>query len=451
MRVTRSRSSTNVDPQIIWRFSTLNEVEASSEQRTWNQPTPPAHSDITQARITLRRQSDKTTSVPPAPSNHMPTTFLTFPPRFKRSFFADPVHSPDLSCRPENDAAEVPIQEPLAVRSWLSLARPLMSHALEIFTRQHALTDGRRFNQWDRRWLNRWKDEDATCQDFHLPAKTYTHTPWCTLSVTALAGHHTREHNNSHTMLFARNSLVRKHTGYQYTKRERTAACLHRQLLCHVWKITFKRHGFRLYLGTEHWLPTTTKLSTTNSSSHVVATHTPSNVLRTTYVCVVAEHFKQNDKTAWTFSPCKSHMAQTNNATRKPTPRSPSSGPHFDVTECGTLEYIPGTTPFPKELFSRGGTCGESISLDAVTPASDSVYDGCASLKELHTTTSVALLDNEDNHITPEVLPKLPMPKLLLTNGLFTSGLVLCAGTTQEAVPLCVMPRCAVLASASNK
>ena len=146
-----------------------------------------------------------------------------------------------------------------------------------------------------------------------------------------------------------------------------------------------------------------------------------------------------------------SHTWHKQTTQRESQPRSPSSEPHFDGTQCGTLEYISGTTPFPKESFSRGGTCGESISLDAVTPASDSVYDGCASLKELHTTTSVALLDNKDNHITPEVLPKLPKPKLLLTNGLFTSGLVLCAGATQEALPLCVMPRCPVLASASNQ
>ena len=57
----------------------------------------------------------------------------------------------------------VPLQETLPVRSWLSLARPLISHALEVLARQHALTDGRRFVNWDRRWFNPWKDEDATC------------------------------------------------------------------------------------------------------------------------------------------------------------------------------------------------------------------------------------------------------------------------------------------------
>ena len=158
----------------------------------------------------------------------------------------------------------VPLQETLAVHSWNSLARPLISHALEVLARQHALTDGRRFDQWDRRWFNPWKDEDATCQDYHLPPTT-THTlldaPYLKLHLLATR---TREHHRtpsylseaerlqSHTMLFARNSLVCKHTGYQYTERERTAACLHRQLLGHARKVTFKRHGFRLYLGTEH-------------------------------------------------------------------------------------------------------------------------------------------------------------------------------------------------------
>ena len=107
------------------------------------------------------------------------------------------------------------------------------------------------------------KAEDATCLDYHLPPTTHTllDAPYLKLHLLATR---TREHHRtpsylseaerlqSHTMLFARNSLVCKHTGYQYTERERTAACLHRQLLGHARKVTFKRHGFRLYLGTEH-------------------------------------------------------------------------------------------------------------------------------------------------------------------------------------------------------
>ena len=94
-----------------------------------------------------------------------------------------------------------------------------------------------------------------------LPQHTLLDAPYLKLHLLATR---TREHHRtpsylseaerlqSHTMLFARNSLVCKHTGYQYTERERTAACLHRQLLCHARKVTFKRHGFRLFLGTEH-------------------------------------------------------------------------------------------------------------------------------------------------------------------------------------------------------
>ena len=109
---------------------------------------------------------------------------------------------------------------------------------------------------------------------------THTHTLLDALYLKLhLLATHTREHHHtpsylseaerlqSHTMLFARNSLVYKHTGYQYKERERTAACLHRQPRCHARKVIVTRHSFRLYLNTEDRLPTT-QLSSQQRTRH---------------------------------------------------------------------------------------------------------------------------------------------------------------------------------------
>ena len=191
----------------------------------------------------------------------MPTTFLTFTPSFKRStFFADPVHFPDLLCRRDNDAEgttpgtsccslmEFPCKTteitcPRNPRSttrthrW-STFRPLGSTLVQ--------PSGKARIPRVRTFISLHTLLDALYLKLHLLA-THTREHHHTPSYLSEA-----ERLQSHTMLFARNSPVCKHTRYQYTERERTAACLHRQLLCHARKVTFKRHGFRLYLGKEH-------------------------------------------------------------------------------------------------------------------------------------------------------------------------------------------------------
>ena len=145
-------------------------------------------------------------------------------------------------------------------------SRSLISHALEVLARQHALTDGRRFDPVGSTLVQPSKDEDTTCQDCHLPPTTHTHTLLDALHLKLhLLATHTREHHHtpsylseaerlqSHTMLFARNSLVCKHTGYQYTENESALLPAYTDSsFCHARKVTVKRHGFRLYLGTEH-------------------------------------------------------------------------------------------------------------------------------------------------------------------------------------------------------
>ena len=218
---------------------------------------------MTQARTTLSRQSDKTTSVPLGPSNHMPTTLLTSTPRFQRStFFADPVHSPDLSCRCENDAAEGTTP---GTSCCSFMAFPYKTTEITCPQSPRSTTRTHRwstFRPLASTLVQPMKDEDATCLDWHF-ATTHTFLDALHLKLHLLATR-TREHHRtpsylseaerlqSHTMLFARNSLVCKHTGYQHTERERTAVCLHRQLLCHARKVIVIRRILRLHLGTEH-------------------------------------------------------------------------------------------------------------------------------------------------------------------------------------------------------
>ena len=196
----------------------------------------------------------------------MPTTFLTFPPSFKRStFFAEPVHSPDLLCRRENDAeGTTPGNSCCSLMEFPCKTTDITCpRSPRSTTRTHRWST---FRPVGSTLVQPMERRGCHVSGLSSPShNTHTHTLLDALHVKLhLLATRTREHHHtpsylseaerlqSHTMLFARNSLVCKHTGYQYTERERTAACLHRQLLGHARKVTFKRHGFRLYLGTEH-------------------------------------------------------------------------------------------------------------------------------------------------------------------------------------------------------